>query len=329
MQIQLNQDSTNFSVPFIQDTQLVSIDSSDFKDRIRDTLKQKKKELEIPNKIRQEAKIVTSVKEVVSDTIDIDCTATSFSCQFNDGSIDYIKVDSIERFLNFSTTKINYYNNGIPIEKLNYTSWQWIILLLTIGLIGATRAFNRKRFSEYIQAIFSRNASIQIIRNEKVYGHRANIFFTTAYFLTTSLLGLQIADLNGLLPKDSHFTSFWLILAILTVAYFFKAIIHKLLAIILSFSELAQEYIFTISLYNIAALFMILPSTLIASYGPSAYKSLSLSIAVILMGISISARIIRGVQIGINGQINLIYLFLYLCTLEILPLIIVFKILFN
>lgn len=329
MQIQLGQDSTSFSVPFIQDTQVVTIDSSDFKSSIRDSLKQKKKATNITNKIKQEPKLLTPVEEVVNDTNFIDSIAVSLTYQFNDSSIGYLKLDSIERFLNFSTTKATYYNRGIPIEKANYTSWQWVILLLAIGLIGATRAFNRKRFSEYIQAIFSRNASIQIIRNEKVYGHRANVFFTSAYLLTASLLGLQIADITGLLPTDNQLPFFWLTLAIIMIAYFSKILIHKLLAVILSFDQLAQEYIFAISLYNIAALFMILPSTLIASYGPLEHKALSLSIAVILMGISISARIIRGVQIGINGQINLIYLFLYLCTLEILPLIIVFKILFN
>ena len=46
MQIQLGQDSTSFSVPFIQDTQVVTIDSSNFKRSIRDSLKQKKKAIE-------------------------------------------------------------------------------------------------------------------------------------------------------------------------------------------------------------------------------------------------------------------------------------------
>lgn len=330
MQVQLDQDSTNFSVPFLLDTQVVTIDSSELKKRIQDSIEESEIKIAAIKRAKEATKIKQAkAKEILTDTVAIDSATAKESYQVMEVSNEYLKIDSLKGLINFTeSSKTTPYKKGTVHQKVDYESWQWIVIIIALGLIGATRAFNRKRFVEYIRAMFSRNASIQIIRNEKVYGHRANLFLTAAYFLSVSLLILHITDFAGLLPDEKHFQFYGLTLLVLLFAYFVKSISHQFIASILSFQDLVQEYNFAISLYNIAALFSIIPSILIASYGPSIYKELSLKIAIAFISLSIFSRIIRGVQIGINGHINIVYLFLYLCTLEILPLIIVFKILF-
>lgn len=327
MQIQLNQDSTNFSVPFLPDSQLVKKDTVDINEV---TIDSNNKDVR-PKKVYQTKNVPQVLLQDTSKEIakKLD-TKTIFLPENKEEQVNFLNLDSLEKFLNFSSTvKQKVYFEGLERKKTEYDSWQWIAILLAIALIGITRALDRKRFSEYLNAIFNRNASIQITRNEKVYGHRANIFLTTAYFLLVGLVGLQLVDTVNLLPEAGQLNFYGIAIIILILSYTIKISIHKILASILSFDALVDEYVFAISLYNIATLFLLLPTILISSYGPPELKSLVLTTSIIMIGVGISARIIRGLQIGINSKVNIIYLFLYLCTLEILPLIIVSKALIN
>ena len=328
MHLQLTHDSTNFEVPFLWNNTSIKVDSANPKTIGIDTEFKKLQEKSAkPQKIAQNLQQTDLLDVVVNDN---DSIAIVLPFTREPVPIDYLKLDSLTTFLKFNTShKPKVYFTGEKRNEEEYDSWQWIFILLAIALIGATRAFNHKRFLEYINAIFSRNASAQIIRNEKVYGNRAHLFLTGAYFLIAGLMGLQIAEFIIPIPELKQLTYYIIAVIILITSYLFKILLHKILAAILSFEAMVDEYIFAISLYNVATLFLLLPNILILSYGPSEFKSLILSISAIMIGFGISARIFRGLQIGINSQANIIYLFLYLCTLEILPLIIVFKILFN
>jgi hypothetical protein len=327
MQLQQNNDSTNFSVPFVRDTLNVSLEVSTVKKVEKDSTAPKKREN--INPVFKSKETTEKGIEIVPQ-IDTVNAYNSVNYPYHLFPSDVPKLDSIQSLV---TKQIQQYqstfNKGQPIDKAAYGSWEWLIICIAISLIGFTRAFNRKRFSEYIQAIFSRNATIQIIRNEKIYGHRVNIFFTIAYFLIMALMGVQLIDVLGFLPKSGQFQLYLYLIGLLVVAFFVKIGLQKILAHILSIGHLANEYIFTITLFNILSLIVVLPNVLIASYSDAPVQKICLGLASGLLIISIGARLLRGIQIGISAQVNMVYLFLYLCTLEILPLIIVFKILFK
>ncbi len=327
MQLQQNNDSTNFFVPFVQDTLNVSIGDSAIKKVIKDSVTPKKKEV-----ISSSIKSGSTSKKRLKTLLHVDSAKTDSTTNYP-YHLFQSTTQELDSLASLVPKQIMQYQSalkeGKKIEKAAYGSWEWLIIFIAISLIGFTRAFNRKRFSEYLQAILSRNATIQIIRNEKVYGHRANIFFTSAYFLILGIMGMQLTDVFGFLPGNGQFQFYLYLISALIIAFFIKIGVHKLLAHILSIQTLANEYIFSITLFNILSLILILPNVLVASYSELAIQKICLGLASVLLIISIGARLLRGIQIGISAQVNMIYLFLYLCTLEILPLIIVSKILFS
>ncbi len=208
-------------------------------------------------------------------------------------------------------------------------SWPIYVILFILLLIGFTRAFNRKRFNEYISSFFSRKFTVQITRNEKIYTHRANIFLLLAWQLTFSLLLVQIALLLNIETKWSPFSLFLICNVVIAVIYLLKILIHKLLSYILGIKSLIDEYVFNILLHNKMIALAILPFVIFSVFGIEKYQATSLSIATFILLAIILIRILKGIQIGISHHVKFIHLFLYLCTLEILPLIIVSKILFS
>jgi hypothetical protein len=87
--------------------------------------------------------------------------------------------------------------------------------------------------------------------------------------------------------------------------------------------ETAKEYIQNILIYNLVTGIILLPLLLLIIY---TYHELFLYMAGGLILIMIFLRFIRGVAIGLSDtKFSLFHLFLYLCTLEILPIIVAAK----
>jgi len=88
-------------------------------------------------------------------------------------------------------------------------------------------------------------------------------------------------------------------------------------------TETAKEYIQNILIYNLVLGILLLPLLLLIVY---TYHELFLYIAGGLVLIMIFLRFMRGVAIGLSDpKFSLFHLFLYLCTLEILPLVVAAK----
>jgi len=321
-------DTNTVAVPFIIQPPII--------DSAINTVVKKDSVKKIPKKVVKKTtyQTIKPIEVDTTSTLVIDSTTTtilidsSFTSPFD--KYKAYDLDSLNTLMNFTTniTEYQLYKVGKKYERPAYLDFQLYIILFAISLIGFTRAFNRKRFNEYLHSFFSRNGSIQISRNEKVYTHRANLLLLLAYISVTSLLILQIIDLVGIKYQWNAFQFLILIGLGVVSIYGIKILIHKMLSLILGFKQAADEFIFNIVLYNLGSLFLLLPCVLISSFGPAQYQAPALSVASIIVVLSISFRLIRGVQVGISNQVNFVYLFLYLCTLEILPLIIVSKMLF-
>lgn len=207
-------------------------------------------------------------------------------------------------------------------------NWPVYVIIFILTLIGLTRAFNRKRFNEYISSFFSRKFAIQITRNEKIYTHRANIFLLFAWQMTISLMLVQITLLLNIESSWSPFALFLIGNVLISAIYLFKIFIHKILSFILGIKPLIDEYVFNILLHNKIIVLAIIPFVIFSVFGIEKYQAGALSIATFILLSIIFIRILKGIQIGLSHHVKFIHLFLYLCTLEILPLIIVSKILF-
>jgi len=220
---------------------------------------------------------------------------------------------------------IPYYQGSLPKESL--PDWIFLLLILGTSMIAYVISVHRKRSNMLAKTFINWKLSKQIIRYEKVYSHPVNIALNINFIISVSLFA--VLALKLLNPDkfniQNHFPQ---VLGLLLLYGLFKITSHKFMAWIFQLQELIEEYIFQLNLINkyTGVFFLILTALLIYSpLNESIILTIGASIFVILSVLQLS----RGVMIGIQKVKNLFFIILYLCTLEILPWLVVGKWIHN
>jgi len=210
---------------------------------------------------------------------------------------------------------------------VNVANWQVIILVLAVIMLGIVKAFSSSRFKQSIKALFKFGVAQEITREEKVFFHRSNIIFSFIHLLTTSLFLYHIKEFIGvtLLEKNS-IGSYFTIIGFIMVIYLFKYLFSKVLFFILNDLTSATEYIFNIALFNNLMGIILIPIMCLFYFSVIPSNTVLFYIAIPLVLFTFILRIIRLFLIGSSKGVSYFYIFLYICSLEILPLVVLFKI---
>ena len=206
-------------------------------------------------------------------------------------------------------------------------SWQICILLGSILLIGFVKAFSNSRFNQGIKALFNYTVAQEITREEKVFFHRSNIFFSVIHLLTTSLFFFQFREgINSGDINNDKFPFFLLILMFLAGMYFVKYIFSRVLLFVFNDLSFAPEYIFNISLYNNLLGTILVPILCATYFTELLFQDILIFLAIPFVLIVFVLRLFRLIKIGQTRGVSYVYIFVYICSLEILPLVVLFRI---
>lgn len=213
------------------------------------------------------------------------------------------------------------------LKVVEVANWQMLILLLTILFMGFVKAFSNNRFKQGIKALLNYSVAQEITREEKVFFHRSNLFFTAIHLLTTALFVFQLRDgLNSGVEEVNNFSFFLSILVFLCGMYSVKYIFFRLLSFTFNDVSVALEYIFNVSLYNSLQGALFIPILSVAYFTEVSIHFTLLYIAIPLLIFVFLLRLFRLLKIGQHKGVSYVYIFVYICTLEILPLVVLYRI---
>jgi Domain of unknown function (DUF4271) len=217
--------------------------------------------------------------------------------------------------------------NAQPLSN-EISDWFTISLIVLVALFTWFRFFYYRIFRQLYTSFYNITTTNQIVRDESVLLQRASLILSVISYMLMGLFLYQLSifwawDMGVLQGGLIRFVSLSLSVA---TAYSFKMISLRFLSSVFEIEKPVALYIFNIFLMIMMVGLLLLPINILLAYGPIEYRSW-----IVLVGLSIIAllfvyRIIRaiGIWIGISG-FSLFYLFLYLCTFEIAPLLIIWK----
>jgi hypothetical protein len=217
---------------------------------------------------------------------------------------------------------------GIEGKILHYPNQDWLLgIILILWIIFASV---RSGFNNYIRQLMAgliKVSSANRLYRERSYktsygAVRLNLIFHIILPLSVFQL-LHFYQVN--LPGYPDFI-FYLILLIGINGYFFiKYFLYRVIGSILMLNENIEESVFHMRLYYKALGIILLPVVTIHAVQE---KITYITVLVIagLIALFYIASIFRSIYIGNKKGISIFYLILYLCMLEILPLILIFKI---
>jgi hypothetical protein len=215
----------------------------------------------------------------------------------------------------------------IELPAFNLAS-EWIALLflsILTGLLWIKVNYSR-RFELLFGAVINPRFLRQLMREELVFSHRASIVLTVVFFLTGSVYLYEIDNIFNLSIIDSEGFSLWFnYLILLTMIYTIKVSSMQLVKLLANGDFGLEEYQYNVFLINNAAGVVLFPFVLVSAY---LYKSEASGVLIaggIVIGLFLFYRLTRGLFSAFSNRIPLFYIILYLCSLEILPLLILFK----
>ena len=204
--------------------------------------------------------------------------------------------------------------------------WITSVLIFIIVLFTWISASNQKRMGQIFRASFSFRFVNQLLRDGDLSRELLNTILSICFVISSSLLIVLSAaysanfEINGY----SGFVMFLKVLAFTTLFFIFRILLHRIAGVIFITQSYALEYNVNSFLINHIIIISTLPLIIAGLYTEEAYF---LFIAVAIYCLLFIYGIFRGSLIGISiTKFSVFYLFLYLCTLEILPLLVIFKV---
>lgn len=216
-----------------------------------------------------------------------------------------------------------------PFQPRN-PDWFSVVIFLVILIFTWFRVFYYKILTQLFNAFFSKSVTSQIVRDENMLVQRASVMLTAVFNLIAALFLYQVTVIYDIeIPYiGGGFPAFLVFALLISLIYTLKFLVLKAAGVIFMADKPVSSYIFNIFLINNMLGIALLPLVLSIAFLPSGYSLLIVKAAILLVSAAFLYRIARGFSIGLSVPgFSAFHLFLYLCTLEFAPLLILYKVL--
>lgn len=207
---------------------------------------------------------------------------------------------------------------------------QWLIFVLLgiLSFMTILLSLYRKTITSIFQAFFSLTMASNLYREQRSF---IKIESFSSYLLFAMSMGTFCFLLPQYLSDSSPFNTFGgLVLCVVGIGaiYVFRYLSLQLAAAILPYPNEIGFYNFIISITNKVIGYLLVPALFLLAYLPETAQSYWLYFLLIILGIIYTYRNFRGLAIGGNTILfHKFHFFVYLCTIEIAPTIILLKML--
>ncbi len=207
----------------------------------------------------------------------------------------------------------------------------WITFLVfgAFILLAILNFLHRKNLLQIFRATIGSKQSQQLIREGNLFRKQFMHLLSLIYLISIPLLFYAIIETYsqtnlGILSE----VNLYLVLIFLLIGFFiYKLAFIQLTAILFQTQKTSFELLLNIIIFNQILGVIILPFITLFIY-TQLFIFLQLSITIYIIGIVL--RLFRELQVGLTKSIfSILHLFLYLCTLEFIPIVIVSKMVMN
>lgn len=217
---------------------------------------------------------------------------------------------------------------GILIASYS-SDWMVGVLLFAFILMAIVRFSFSKFLFRVFDSIINYQTSSNLLLEKNMRNLRGSIFLNLLFYVNFTLFIVQYLVYNLTLNQNHNNILFFLYSFIgLVGLYSFKFIFIRFIGYIFNGIKESKEYLHNVSIYNKNLGVFLLPITLSVPYIAQHATPLLLNSGLILTLIFYIFRLFRGVKILFRQHVAIFYMILYLCALEILPLLMIYKLLY-
>ncbi|MGD1846405.1 MAG: DUF4271 domain-containing protein [Salibacteraceae bacterium] len=213
------------------------------------------------------------------------------------------------------------------------SDWVLMILLMSLGLLAYLRTTSNKRLQQLVEAFVSNRFIRQLLREDQAFTNRASVLLTINYWMVTALFLVQLYTGNWLgdIATEITWLQFEPVLFLIcfggvAAIYLFKFVLFQVAGWLFNSLDAVEEYLYNFQLFaNVQGLVMLPIVTAMAYLDLENPTVMVVTGAILSLGFLVG-RLFKGIYLGITStNFSWFYIITYICSLEILPLLVLAK----
>jgi hypothetical protein len=206
------------------------------------------------------------------------------------------------------------------------TDWLTILLFLAFVILASVSAGYSKYIGSLLQSLINYPTAFRMFR-EKNYSILHGAFrLEVLFYFVFSIFVFQIFVLASTSNSFYNITGFGQTFAVVVVYFLVKKLAYQAFGSIFIDTADTAEFLFNMDNFKRGAGIFLFPIVALIAYFPSEDPMIAVFLGVFTALVFYVMLLKRGISILLKKQFPIFYLFLYLCTLEFLPLLLIYKI---
>ncbi len=214
----------------------------------------------------------------------------------------------------------------VSSHPLESPDWMLGVFLAALVVIAWIRIFYNKYLARAFAGLFVYQQGNKLYRENNLLYQRFSLGMNFLFYITGGLFLYFVNDYFSFdLPWLKGFTGFLILFTALPVLFFLRSLVCGLVGAISLTRDFFNEYVHTIFLINKVLGLVLLPVVIGLPYLPEILTPYLIYGGLGLLGLSYLLRIYKGLQIIILKGFSIFWMILYLCALEILPIVLIYR----
>ncbi len=201
-------------------------------------------------------------------------------------------------------------------------NWTLFIGFFSVIILLGLKSNYRKFINQVINTMVNFQLADKLLREKNILVRRAFFMLNLNFLLIFSLFIMLLMNSLQVNFTEKLFVNYFIILGVVAGILLIRLILYYLAAFIFEWKPAINQQIHSSYLINKNIGLLLLPLVFAVIYTSSSISGILIYIGLGLILIASVFKLIRGFQIILRNGILLLYAFLYLCTLELLPWVI-------
>jgi hypothetical protein len=207
--------------------------------------------------------------------------------------------------------------------------WFTVCVFLVFAGTAYVRAMYPRVFWQLIRSTFNDAIVNQTVREENTLVQRASVMLSVTFYITAALFLYQVSEYFGWSASwlAGGIIRFFFFILVVAFAYSLKLLVLKLVGWLYGADKPVSYYIFNLMLINNLMGLVFLPVVLCIAFIDDRFVEPAIWTGIGVAVISFFYRILRGFSVWRGmADVPILYIILYFCTLEIIPVLIIGRI---
>jgi hypothetical protein len=214
------------------------------------------------------------------------------------------------------------------LERIQTTPSGWLFIMLfgLIGFFAWIRAYYGGMILQTVQATTNYQVTLRMFRDNSMVQKQLDNVLYLLYFLNGAFFFYLLEMWVERFPYGLHGAALYLFnIALLAGVFLARLVLVNVTGFLFNRMEIFREYLFNIFIFNKISGMVLLPLFPFLLYTTGWIQEAFFWMSVIVVLLTVILRVARSMIFSLRKDISILYMFLYLCALEIVPLMLLFQ----